>query len=464
MTKDAFAVDLRVTEDRLAVLLDCTLPKDNLTPLLEHIEESLKKLGVTPIPERATLTKLLQEAVDQGDHIENLILLKGEPPVPSKDAVINWTQDFFNASFAVDEATGAIDYRSRLAQPQVTEGQLLAEVIPAQEGKAGCDVFGKRIPVRKPRKVRIKSGQNVRRDQTGDKFYAVSDGRIRWEAGGLAVDTTYTIQGSVGLETGHVHHPGAVIIEEDVLSESEIQADGDIDVGGVIEAAAIEVGGRLSVRGGITSAKGGYIKVSSSIHAKFILDAQVEAGDDIVIEREIIHSDVKTRGAVRMPQGRLVGGNTVALGGIEVGQAGSDAVVRTTLIVGQDYRIRPMVAERETQIKALTKQIEKIRINVEPYKFRLDDLPPDRKEAVSKLLEKAAEMRKTRDELKEEIEELQAESQERAKPEIVVRNILYPDTILGIGKAKLRVRETLRTPIRAVMRHGDVVLENADDP
>jgi uncharacterized protein (DUF342 family) len=251
---------LSVSEDTLAVRLDYDPGSSDPSNLLNRIEEELKTLRILPLPTRVFLEKIISQGAQENKPIEGFIIAQGESPIPPKNGRIIWDKDFFSSAFAVDEKTGAIDYRCRSSQSVVGENQRLCRVKPPTSGTSGKNVFGKRIPVEHPDRIKMKAGANVREEEhpKGLYFYAIAAGRVRWLDEVLAVDDVYTIEGDVGLETGDIIHPGAVLIEGDLLSGSQVEAEGDVKVHGTVEAATIKAGGNLTVRGGIS---GGVIKV-----------------------------------------------------------------------------------------------------------------------------------------------------------------------------------------------------------
>ncbi len=432
---------VRVTKDNLAVLLDCVILSDDIDRLAELVGVELASLRIANPPNREHLVAWLREKAATGPRITNAVLLEGQPPVQPEDGVIEWADRFFDSGFVLSEKTGAIDYRQHLAQRSVAGGQPLATVIPPKEGQDGVNVFGKPIPVSKPKTPRIRAGQNVREE--GGRFYAKTDGRIRWDSEGLSVDKVYRIEGNVGLETGNIRHPGALEVGKDIEEGMRVKADGDIEVEQVVEPADVESGGNLTVRGGIAGGPGWRIRAKGSVHAKYVLEADIEAGQDVVVEREIFHSTVKTQGTVRVPNGRLTGGTTIALGGIHAGQTGSVALVRTVLVVGEDFAVMAEVAQREERIAVLEKYLASLYAG--PFPLKID------------------KTKRTLQELRDEIDEIRARSKERAREIVAVRDIMHPETVIRMGQKELRIGREVRGPVKAVLVEGEIVLLTPND-
>jgi uncharacterized protein (DUF342 family) len=444
----------------MAALLDCTVPNEGLDSLLTCIEVELISLHVANPPTREQLEQWMRHAAEKGSSLVNEVLLEGKRPIPPQDGTIEWTQDFFSSGFAVDEKTGAVDYRRRVEHLTVETGHLLARVTPPKDGEDGCDVFGRPIPAGNPKPERLCAGPNVRVDEKEDGlyFYATSKGRLRWASNILAVDEVFHILGSVGLATGHVSHPGSVLIGGDVLAGSSVEAGGDVEVNGTVESADIQAGGNLHVHGGITGLGSQSIKVKGSVNAKFILEASIEANENIIVEREVVQSTLRTRGSLMMPRGRLVGGAVTALGGIVLREAGSDGLVPTLLIAAEDYALEDKLFQVKSQIGKLTRNLEKIHKKVDPLTSRATALNPKLRAAVEKLLAAAHEMEGEIERLRSELAEIGKDSRDRTKPRIYIRGKLFPETTLRIKTWSLEVKEEHSGSLRAGLMGSRIVL------
>jgi hypothetical protein len=440
---------LRLSDDKVSVLLDCRVNGDDFDLVMRRAERELEKLGVPSRPPRSELEARVRAAAKECSELVDVVLFEGVPPIPAQDGMVEWTRDFFSTDFAVDDETGAIDYRQRTSQPQVEKDQMLARVLPPQEGVDGVDVFGEPVPVEKPNPARVGVGTNVREDPAKGAYYATADGRVRWSRNMLSVDTVYRVEGNVGLETGHIKHPGAVVIEGDVETGARIEAEGDIDVMGMVEAAEILAGGNLVVQGGISGTGGAGIHAGGSIHARFVLEADVQAGGDIVVEREILNSRVHTCGQVTMAGGRVVGGEVSALGGLKVRQAGTEAGVPTLLIAASKAYVTEQLALRERFVSAYEDALRRTEEALGKAQAARDGLSPEKKDAASVLQLKQGELREVLEQLQGELKAMAEYAGDRPKSEIHVIHEAFPETTLCVRDAKLKVTEVLEGPLRA---------------
>lgn len=449
MTEEQIDIKLSTSKDEMTVLVDGTISLDDIETAEKVIREKLKTLEISETTDQIDIEDWLRTAAASGSTLNGAVLYEGQRPVPPKDGEIEWVEDFFTRKFFVDPETGAIDYRRLATKNSVEADQLLARATPPVEGVEGVNVFGKRVKVRMAKPARIRVGRNVRHEED-DSFYASLSGRIQWRSGTLSVDEILTVPGDIGLESGHITHPGTLVVQNDILEGAKVDAAGDIEVRGVVEASDIRCGGKLVVHGGITGAEGRKIVVSETVHARFILDAHIEAGDSVIVEKEILHSTIQTRGAISVEGGRVVGGEMTALGGFVAHHTGSDASVRTEIVVGKDFKLARILKEPEAKLAKLKENRDKIHRTIDPLLRNLEALPPPKAEAVKKLAKQSQEVENEIAELQEEIERLRADSDERAELRAVVKGKVFAETVFTIKADTLRVRETQKGPLQAI--------------
>jgi len=454
VTSDQATFKLSVSEDRMSVALECSVCDGDIAGLAAAVDAELSSMGIESAPALAELKKQIAEAAQNDPHIKGLIVAEGVAPVPPRDASLKWAREFFSPGFAMDEKSGAINYRRRAANLAVKDGELLARTIPPKDGVDGRDVFGKPISIPRARQLAIKAGPGVRFDESDHCFYATNDGRVRLSGNVLAVDYVYTITGNVGMETGDISHPGSVVIQGDMEPLSVIESEGDVEIWGTVEAARIKAGGSITVRDGITGGSAD-IKAGGSVYAKFILDASMEAGEDIVVEKEIIQSRVRTRGAVLIPAGRIVGGKITALGGIVAGQVGSEGLVPTLLIPGEDYLLETEAAAKKERIEKLDKTIDGIRTQVNPLMSCEKLLTPKQRETATELLASASEMEMEVEDLHARLDEIKADSNGRSVEHAIINGIAYQEARFRLKGRELRIKESTRGPM-CVLRERDM--------
>jgi hypothetical protein len=450
---------VRVTDDGLRVLLDCVVPERGLDRLIELIEEKLADLGLAGRVAHDQLKQGVRRAGLRDGEVRNLVILKGAPPVEPVDGSIHWLGPFFNKGFIEDPQTGAMNYRELAARRAVRAGQVIAKTAPPVAGKQGTDVFGNPIPVREGEEAHILAGKNVTHNPVKSTFTAVSDGRFRWEEPYVAVDEVYVIEGNVNLETTNIEHPGAVVVEGDVEPGARVRAEGDLDVYGMIESATVEAGGNVIVGRGIVGEGKCVIRAKGSVRALFAHGATVEAGGDIDIDRDVVLAQLRARGAVRVPEGRVLGGEVMALAGIEIHESGSEGMVPTSLVAGADFRLEQEIASIEISAEKVKKAILPLDQILVELSRRLDKLRPSEKTRLREVAAKEKELRSELKRLQDEMNRLEKKSRMNAMYRIVITKATHPETRLTLGSETRKVQQGWYEPIRAVRDKGRVRLE-----
>jgi len=451
-----------VSDDKMGVYLTGTVPEDDPASLVAEIREQFNELGIPTAFTDERLVSLLRDAAQRKNPVKDLPLLKGIPPEAGKDGYIEWAADFFNPGFAVDPDTGNIDYRKRAAQVEVEADQLLATIVPPEPGKAGVNVMGEKLPPGRPFRPRVIHRKNVRHDEESGSYYARINGRVRWEDPQLEVDEVIVIKDDVGLASGDIDHRGAVIVEGDVQRGATIQADGDVDIRGVVEAAHIATKGSLTVHKGVFGADESKIEVGGSVHAHFLNECDIEAGREVVVEREIVHSKVKTRGELICPNGRLFGGEIVALGGIVVGQAGSEGMVRTVLTAGYDFKLRDELEADEERAAELKPKVEKAEGKLKAVlgTRKRDQLQPAQRTALAQAISKLNELRSELDAARSRIENCKRKSEGLRKYEIEMRKRAYPEVVIHLAGHTHHLEDELIGPVRARLLNDRIRLSD----
>lgn len=448
---------VRVSDDKMQMLISGDIRGWEKEELIKYLEEKLKEEKVLEPTILETAKNRLLEIIEQEKIFTNIILLRGKPPSPPIEGRIEWQQDFFAQGYEIDPETGMMDYRKPKAQLNVKSGQLLAIIILPKEGEDGVDIFGKVIPAPKPKPIRLRAGKNVKADETNTHFYALIDGRFPLEDEIIHIDNFLEIQGSVGLETGNINHLGYLVINKNVESDSVVHAEGDIEIKGYVEQADISTKGKLLVFGGITGGFDKKIIARGSVTSKYFLNLYVESEEGIYVGKEIDQSFVRSRGPV-IVGGRIVGGEIIALGEVKADQLGSEACIKTTLILGEDYFLPKYIKPFEDEKKEKEELLEKILKGIKPLQNRWQSLPQDAKNAYVKLVQQAKTIKENIDELDKKINDLIQESQKKALPQAIARKHLYPEVIIKIGDKTFQTHEYIKGPVKVAVAMGEIHL------
>lgn len=275
------------------------------------------------------------------------------------------------------DAKGMIDFREQGAIPTVSAEQPLMRRIPPTPGTAGSNIRGEAIapvPGRNEPFAENLDGAHVAADDPNLLRAALAGQPVRF-GNGVNVESVLQLHG-VNMATGNIAFNGTVNIEGEVMPGMKVNASGDVVITGVVDNAVIEAGGDVRIAGGIIAKA--RVQAGGAVMARFVENAQVHAGTNIVIEDTALQAELQANNqiivGVKSPQrGRLAGGSVRAMMLIRTPILGSATGGVTQLLVGvnpvlearyQDL-LRKIAKQREDEqnleklVKHLSKQPDK---------------------------------------------------------------------------------------------------------
>ncbi|HHI02250.1 MAG TPA: DUF342 domain-containing protein [candidate division Zixibacteria bacterium] len=441
--------DLKVTEDKLAVLLSCPSVIGNVETFAEQVLGRLEEINVKIKPDVEALLKVLKEAQSQGKDIVEYTLIKGVPPIMPVHGKIEWSDDYFNEEYYIDPETKRIDFHRRLGDPNVEKDVLLVKVTREKHGKNGRDVFGRIITVPRAKKVYLQGGSNVLWDEKAGGFVSKTAGRVVKRGHTVDIDETMFIKEGIGIETGNIVHKGSIVVNGDIDSELSVDVSGDIEVRGLIYACDIKCGGNLTCKEGINENTAKKIEVKGDILAKYIMNASIETYGQIVANREIFQSKIKSKNEIHCKKGRVLGGEIMAAKGIYVGEAGSKGNAKTLLIAGIDFQLQNKLKINDENIKKLKDALKKLKPVHKKLSNMRNYLKADQKEKLTELEFKISETEYGIKSLEAESKEIRKEIYSNKKARIVIYDLVYPGVVLRVFDSQYIVENALAGPVVA---------------
>jgi uncharacterized protein (DUF342 family) len=308
----------------------------------------------------------------------------------------------------------------------VCSGQLIGAVRLPGEGTPGKNVFGAEIPAKRGNELKIRLGKQVRLDDDGLTIYSEADGRVFYNKDEISVEDTYTVKGDVDFKVGNITYNGFLEVRGDVLDGFSIKATKGIKLQGNIGICKIESDGDISFCG-MASQEKGAIRCGGTISANFLHDTAIECEGDIIVETEIRNCTIKSLGLVRVNKGVLVGGNCVALGGVEVATAGSPSSVFTRIVVGVNYRD---LDEHNRLFNELKKLLEEFK--------------------ASKDRSNTEELMQQRGAITASIQELRSRYYENANPKVNVKKRLFEKVNITFATVSEEIKEERTGPLSII--------------
>jgi len=360
---------LIISPDKMTVQMNLWPAQGGRAVTANDVREAARRIGV----DIALNESALQDALMWGQG-EGVVIAEGQPARPGTPAAFESLLDGLRPTFAEADDKARIDFRTLGTLLIVNPGQALMRRIPARQGWPGVNVLGQPIPVpHLPDPGFARGLAGVQFDERDpDVLCAAIAGSPVVVHHGVNVMPVIEID-AVDLSTGNIEFDGALRVRGDIRRNMSVQVSGDVIVQGTVEAASIQAGGNVTVEGGIIG-KGdgqsllGRVICQGTVQARFVNHARISAGGDVLVEREIVNSEVLAGGKVTvgMPgatHGGIAGGRCCAMTLVRAPRLGTPGGIVTHVQVGLDphaesHRAR-LNAERE-KLQAERAKIEQL--------------------------------------------------------------------------------------------------------
>ncbi len=318
------------------------------------------------------------ETAIQCGSAEGINIAKGRPPVHGEDGALNLLAPQASERKPALNEGGVANFRELGGVAIVKPGEALMRRIPPTNGEPGINVLGHIVPAKAGKAAMFAprlDGAALAADDP-DLLTAAIAGQPVVVNNGVQVDPVMTVD-SADISTGNIHFDGAVVIRKDVQAGMIIEATGDIQVGGTVEAATLIAGGNVRVSGGVIGRHDSQkkaagvissVRCGGSFHARFVQNARIETEDGIYVEEAAMQSELlATRqiiiGRDESQKGHLIGGKATATLLVKAQMLGSPNHVKTLVEVGVNPHLHAELLKitNELENKALGRDnVEKL--------------------------------------------------------------------------------------------------------
>jgi len=339
--------ELDVSPDRMSALLSLTPPRGGKPVTEEQVRVELAARGIVA----GIRDEVLRAALAKGQ-CEAVVIAEGRPPVPGTPGHFENLLDALTERQQEDDENAVIDYRNMGNLTLVAPGQPLMRRIPTTPGQPGEDVLGAPIePAPIPDVPFASNLTGVATDpEDPDLLLAAIAGVPMVVPQGVSVNSLLEVE-AVDLTSGNIDFDGTLRVKGDIKMGMQVRVAGDVTVNGTIEAAHVHADGNITVNGGIVGmadmmgdrgqTRTAQISCGGTVKARFITNADVVAGKNVAVEREIRQADIKAGESVLVgppgsQQGVITGGTVQALKSVQAGAIGSMSAVPTEVRVGLD--------------------------------------------------------------------------------------------------------------------------------
>ncbi|MDO4719278.1 MAG: FapA family protein [Peptostreptococcaceae bacterium] len=409
------------------------------------IEENIRALSEQEVPTEAVL------------------IAEGKMPKNGQDGKIRWRFDMEERKSLHEDEQGNVNFKEVDWFHQVDVGEILAEKTLPTSGEDGIDVQGNPIKATAGATPEFLYGKNVGETSDGMVLMALKKGRVEYIGERIQINEVLQIQGDVGPETGNIRFFGDVVVKGDIKGGFEVYCDGSLEVGGLIEAANINIGKDLLARGGIQGNVKFKVEAGRNVICKFIENADVFAKQDIVTDF-IIHSMVKSGGKIRIQgkKGLIVGGEIHARTEIEADVIGSYMGTKTLIELGADPAQRERLELYRQDRKVQTARLSVLKPSIDTGKEILERGQMDKATKISfaKIVKDYNQLVQNLKLTEAEMEKIEQEISESTGGMLLVKQKVYPGTQIRIGRFLRNIREEVEA-CRIFVSENDILISRA---
>ena len=443
-------------EQKIDYTLDVQIPPDfmkvyiNLKPALGGVEANIDTIRKF-IKDRRIVFGVKEDVIknifDKKLFDQEILIAEGKEPTEGKDASLEYYFDAgMNKSFKIDNE-GKIDFHEVSQIKNIEKGAKLVRMVAGIPGEPGLNVLGAVVTPKEVKKMTLPRGKNVELAEDGVTLVAGKAGEVKLIDGKVHVFSVYEVKSNVDNSTGNIRFAGKVIINGNVLTGFEIEAEGDIEVYGVVEGAKISAGGNIILHRGMLGANRGQVYCEGDLVAKFIENSSLDVKGNIHSDA-IMHSNVICGKKVEIAgkKGLLVGGSIMAGEEIKAKIIGSPMATVTEIEVGINPDIRRKYDNLKEELKQTSDNYEKTRqaVDLLTKMSQKVELPEDKKVLLSRSIQMKTQLYERVEEIKAEQTELEVYFEDVSKGKIKVMETIYPGSKLAIGSSKMFIKDPLQ--------------------
>jgi uncharacterized protein (DUF342 family) len=345
--RDASAA-IEIAADKMSAWITVTPPCGGKALTREQVDLALSEKAIT--------AGILEGEIDQllaSGSAEKTLIAQGRAVVHGEDGRLQCLIPMVKDRHPHLDENDIADYRDLGGIVTIRQGERLMQKHPPTPGEPGENVLGQLIPANPGKEVLFAPQLKGAMVDPEDPAFLIAEtsGQPVEVSHGMIVESTVTLK-TVDLSTGNIDFDGTIDITGDVQAGMSIRATGDIHVGGTVEAATLDAGGDIIVKGGIIGhgevhdhpdkkQKQGIarIRCDGSCSAHFIENASVETGDSILVAHLVMQSELAAINQIMVGipgtgAGRIIGGLTEATLLVQAASIGSASGVKTRVMVG----------------------------------------------------------------------------------------------------------------------------------
>ena len=410
---------------------------------VQDVYTELQSKGISFGIDRQAIEAAVEKVEETGESVNGIAIARGEEPIHGEDAALEFRVLRASSSSVKVRGDGRADFKDLDRITSVSADQLVALMKRETHGQEeGHTVSGESVPARDGRSIDFELGDNIRIEDKGKavEYYAQINGQLVLDGSRMSVEPVLVIEGDVGPKTGNIRFSGIVHVHGNVKDTFKIVANKDIVVEGNVGNAVIQTDGNLEVNGGIVGKGKGLVAVGGGVKVKFAENANIQAGQDIVIQRAALNCNLVSGARIISLQekGQIIGGELRAREGVEVKTLGNESENRMEVFVGSDFSLQSRLEDIQSKIQKYDSALKKILLVLGKLKKVNPDpagLPDNLKKLYQDARKKGTVAKIALNELRSKEAAIEAKLEEVHQAEVVVRDTLYRGVKVHFGKS-----------------------------
>lgn len=251
-------------------------------------------------------------------------------------------------------------------------GDVIGKITYPTPGVEGVDVFGEVIKPIPGAPALANIDNSIIRKRSGlgefDILIALETGCLTEKNGVLSITKTLHVASDVDFHWGNINFIGEVKISGDVMPGFNIKAQKGIEIRGSVRGGSlISTDGAVQVRDYVFGGEGSMILAGKFFSASVVQQVNTEVIGDIYIHKEASNSLLRTAGALIMPDGVLVGGEVLAVRGVEAGIIGSEVGTKTVIKIVNSVEASLEYSKLLVQSELCERKIKQMRLKLGPH-------------------------------------------------------------------------------------------------
>jgi uncharacterized protein (DUF342 family) len=314
----------------------------------------------------------------------------------------------------------------------------------------GFDVFGNFIKAVPGKEIPILKGTGFMIMNDRISYVATYTGAIRMVEDRVEIKKLMVVQ-EVKITDKKIKYDGTVYVVGDVNSGSEIEVTGDVIVGGHMESSHITAGGNVVIKGGVTCPVRGGVNAEGDVSAKYFEGAFITGNN--ISANYFINCKVEAKGLVKTygRVGMIYGGTINSLYGIETATVGNKTGAKTIINLGVNSAIlqkynaaKKNLGREEEQLATLNTEKERLKevgggdIKLMQWKVKINAAVATKETRIK--------------ELKAEIEKLENEVGRGNRADAVITEVAYANTIFVICGVIYKLEQDSKTYDKMVFK------------